>query len=126
MILITGGAFQGKTEYMKKRFSLTDDEIADGGSCDISELAQSRFIKHYELAVKRMILEGTDPLVFTEGLDCEAIEMNEIGCGIIPLEKSEREWREMTGRTGCIIAEKATEVVRVCCGIAIVIKGEKH
>ncbi|MBQ9383762.1 MAG: bifunctional adenosylcobinamide kinase/adenosylcobinamide-phosphate guanylyltransferase [Ruminiclostridium sp.] len=126
MIMITGGAFQGKTEYMKKRFSLSDDEIADGGSCDISGLAKSRFIKHYELAVKRMMSETIDPLGFTEGLDCEAIEINEIGCGIIPLDKSEREWREMTGRAGCILARKAAEVVRVCCGIPTFIKGEKH
>ena len=53
MIMITGGAFQGKTGYMKKRFSLADNEIADGGSCEIPKLAQSRFIIHYELAVKR-------------------------------------------------------------------------
>ena len=126
MIMITGGAFQGKTEYMKKRFTLTDDEIADGASCDISELAESRFITHYELAVKRMLSSGIDPLVFTEALDCEAVEMNEIGCGIIPLDKSERVWREMTGRAGCILAGKANEVVRVCCGIPTVIKGEKR
>ena len=126
MIMLTGGAFQGKTEYMKKRFRLTGDEIADGGKCDISVLAKSRFISHYELAVKRMIFEGIDPLVFTETLDCEAIEINEIGCGIIPLDKSEREWRELTGRAGCIIAEKADEVVRVCCGIPTVIKREKQ
>ncbi|MCR5168621.1 MAG: bifunctional adenosylcobinamide kinase/adenosylcobinamide-phosphate guanylyltransferase [Oscillospiraceae bacterium] len=126
MIMITGGAFQGKTDYMKKRFSLTDDDIADGGRCEISELSKSRYIKHYELAVRRMIPENIDPLAFTEGLECEAIELNEIGCGIIPIDKNEREWREMTGRAGCIIAEKASEVVRVCCGIPTVIKGEKH
>ena len=126
MIMITGGAFQGKTEHMKKRFSLPDDEIADGSSCEISELTQSRFIRHYELAVKRMLAEHIDPLVFTKSLDCEAVEINEIGCGIIPLEKSERELRELTGRVGCILAEKSTEVVRVCCGIPTVIKGEKH
>lgn len=126
MIMITGGAFQGKTDYMKKRFSLTDDEIADGGSCGIAELAEARFISHYELAVKRLISDNTDPLIFTEGLDCEAIEINEIGCGIIPLDRNEREWREITGRAGCIIAEKADEVVRICCGIASIIKGEKH
>ena len=53
-------------------------------------------------------------------------KMNEIGCGIIPLEKSERKWREITGRAGCIIAERAETVYRVCCGIATVIKGEEH
>ena len=69
-------------------------------------------------------MQGTDPLEFTKNLDMPIVIMNEIGSGIIPLDKSEREWREISGRAGCIIADKAIEVVRVCCGIATVIKGE--
>ena len=51
------------------------------------------------------------------------IIINEIGAGIIPLEKSERIWREETGRAGCILAENSAEVVRVICGIPVKIKG---
>lgn len=125
MILITGGAFQGKREFAKTRFGLSENDIIDGGKCSISELANARYICNYELAVKRMIAEKNDPLKFTEKLDCEIVIMNEIGCGIIPLEKSEREWREITGRAGCILADRAETVIRVCCGIPAIIKGEK-
>lgn len=122
MIMITGGAFQGKTDYAKQRFCLSDSDIADGGSAAFSVLKTAKCIAHYELAVKRLLENGDDPLKFTAELNCDIVMINEIGSGIIPLEKSERIWREMTGRAGCMLAEKADEVVRLCCGIAEVIK----
>ena len=126
MIMITGGAYQGKLEFAKRQFSLAESDIMDGGSCDISVLRTARCICNYELAVKRLISAGTDPIRFTDKLECEVVIMNEIGCGIIPLDKSEREWREATGRAGCMIAEKSETVYRVCCGIPKIIKGEKN
>ncbi len=125
MIMITGGAFQGKRDFVKKQFALSDSDIADGGNCELSELTNARCICNYELAVKRMLADYIDPLGFTAGLNCEIVIMNEIGGGIIPIEKSEREWREMTGRAGCILADRAEKVYRVCCGIATMIKGEQ-
>ena len=125
MIMITGGAFQGKTEFAKSRYSLKDEDIIDCGNCDIDAVQSARCVRNYELAVKRLMGLGKDPLAFTDKLKCDIILMNEIGSGIIPLEKSEREWREMTGRAGCIIASRAGTVYRVCCGIAQIIKGEE-
>ncbi len=125
MIMITGGSFNGKTDLAKNLFSLKDEEIIDCGSCDLDAIPGAKCVRNYELAVKRLFERGEDPLVFTERLKCDIIIMNEIGSGIIPLEKSERDWREMTGRAGCIIASRALTVYRVCCGIAEIIKGEK-
>lgn len=48
---------------------------------------------------------------------------NEVGCGIIPSEKNEREYREAVGRIACCIAKKADVVYRVEAGIASRIKG---
>ncbi len=124
MIMIIGGSFQGKKEFAKLHFRLTDSDIKDCGKCSLTELANAHCINNYELAIKRMIVENIDPLDFTKKLNCEIVIMNEIGCGIIPLEKSEREWRETVGRAGCILAEKTETVYRVCCGIATIIKGE--
>ena len=126
MIMITGGAFQGKTAYAKSRFSLSESDILDGRDCELSGIGSPKCITHYELTVKRMIEASIDPLKFSEELNVDIVIMNEIGCGIIPLEKGEREWREMAGRAGCIIAGRAVEVVRVCCGIASIIKGEMN
>ena len=126
MIMITGGAYSGRREFAKQRFGLTDGDILDGGSCDLSAVKNAKCVCNYELAVKRLIENGTDPLGFTGSVNCGIVIMNEIGCGIIPLEKSEREWRETAGRADCMIAAKSDTVYRVCCGIAAVIKGEKQ
>ena len=123
MVMITGGAFQGKTKFAVEQFGLRENDILDGGSCGLSELQNAKCITHYELAVKRLLENGTDPLRSTEELSCEIVMMNEIGCGIIPLERSERVWREMTGRCGCMLAQHAEHVIRLVCGIPIALKG---
>lgn len=127
MIMITGGAFQGKTKFAHKKFSLKESDIINGEACGFDEVFSVRCITNYHIFVKHLIENNIDPLEFTKRLCTENPDMviiiNEIGCGIIPLEKSERLWREQTGRAGCIIAEKASTVIRVSCGIPNVIKG---
>ncbi|MGN1136944.1 MAG: bifunctional adenosylcobinamide kinase/adenosylcobinamide-phosphate guanylyltransferase [Oscillospiraceae bacterium] len=127
MIMITGGAFQGKREYAKKRFGFSDDEILNGGSCEFEAVFTAKCVTDYQLAVKRLLEENADPEEFTRRLCREnsgvVIIMNEIGGGIIPIEKSERIWREETGKAGCIIAENSREVIRLVCGIPTKIKG---
>lgn len=126
MILITGGAFEGKKEYAAKRFSFGENEITDGRTASAEEIMKAVCVVNYHDFVKR-ISPFENPEEFTASLVREnpsaVVIMNEIGSGIIPLEKSERIWREQTGRCGCIIASAASEVIRLCCGIPSVIKG---
>ena len=125
MKMITGGAYQGKSEFVKKHF---DCEILDGESCDFEKVFTAECVCNYHLLVKRLIENGHDAIAFTERLCRDNPEIiviiNEIGCGIIPLEKGDRIWREQTGRTGSIIAKNSDTVVRIICGIPTVIKGE--
>lgn len=53
----------------------------------------------------------------------QVVICNEIGCGVVPVDEAERAWREAVGRTCCALALKAEMVVRVQCGIGVVIKG---
>ncbi|MCM1024237.1 MAG: bifunctional adenosylcobinamide kinase/adenosylcobinamide-phosphate guanylyltransferase [Prevotella sp.] len=128
MIMITGGAFQGKKIFVKERFNFAENDILSGEKCGINDVFGAKCISDYHLLVKRLINEKIDVLEFTKSL-CEKnsniiIIINEIGCGIIPIEKDERIWREQVGRAGCIIAEKSSAVIRICCGIPMIIKGE--
>lgn len=50
------------------------------------------------------------------------IVSNELGYGIVPLEKKDRLWREVTGRMCTGIATRAEEVVRVVCGVGVKLK----
>ncbi|MCM1329926.1 MAG: bifunctional adenosylcobinamide kinase/adenosylcobinamide-phosphate guanylyltransferase [Ruminococcus sp.] len=128
MTMITGGAFQGKKNFAKRRFNIAENEILDGGKCGINEVFSAKCVTDFHMFVRRLIDEKIDVLEFTKKL-CEKnsdiiIIINEIGCGIIPIEKSERIWREQVGSAGCIIAENSSAVVRICCGIPTIIKGE--
>ena len=128
MIMIIGGAFQGKKDFAKERFSLSDTDVLDGEKCDINAVFSAGCVNNYHALIKRIIGEKIDPIEFTERLCREnpniIIITNEIGSGIIPLEKNERIWREYAGRAGCMIAKNSELVVRIFCGIAEVIKGE--
>lgn len=128
MTMITGGAFQGKKEFAKMRFSIDENDILNGADCDFDSIFSAKCVCDYHLFIGRLINEKIDPLEFTEKL-CKQnpqiiIIINEIGCGIIPLEKNERAWREQVGRAGCIIAKNSPDVIRICCGIPTKIKGK--
>ncbi|MGN0618369.1 MAG: bifunctional adenosylcobinamide kinase/adenosylcobinamide-phosphate guanylyltransferase [Ruminiclostridium sp.] len=125
MILVTGGAFQGKTDYVKSCFMCS---MIDGKDCDFNKVFSAECVGNYHILVKRLIEQGENPIAFTERLCREnpriIVIMNEIGGGIVPIEKEDRIWREQVGRAGCIIAAFSDIVVRICCGIPTVIKGE--
>lgn len=54
----------------------------------------------------------------------DAVIATEVGSGVVPLDPAERAARERAGRLNQLLAERATAVVRVFCGIPVVIKGE--
>ncbi|MBQ9032286.1 MAG: bifunctional adenosylcobinamide kinase/adenosylcobinamide-phosphate guanylyltransferase [Parasporobacterium sp.] len=47
---------------------------------------------------------------------------DEVGNGIIPLSREDRDYRERVGRILCLLAKEADEVVRVICGLAQILK----
>jgi len=129
MIMVTGGSFQNKTALALKLTGLSAEDVADGAECSENEALEAKGIRNYHTLVKRIFMSGSDPLAFTEKLcrtSAEVVIMDEIGCGIVPIDKEERMIREAVGRCGCIIAENSTKVVRVCCGIPTIIKGENE
>lgn len=127
MIMVTGGAYQGKLDFVYRHFGLSESDITNGSTCDFEEAFSAKCIKSYHRFIARLIAQGVDCVQFTERL-CEEnrnviIILDEIGCGIVPSEKSERKRREDTGRCGCIIARSSDAVIRVTCGIPVYIKG---
>ena len=48
----------------------------------------------------------------------------EIGGGVVPMDADARAQREAAGRLSCLLAERADTVVRVCCGLPQLLKGE--
>lgn len=125
MIFIIGGAYSGKTEYAAS-MGISREKMIDGKDMDINQNDGIVCIKNYHLLIKRLVNSGIDPMGFTKEIFRKnsgiVIISDEIGNGIIPLEKQNRVWREQTGKVCCYIAENADKVIRIVCGIPTVIK----
>ena len=108
MILVTGGIASGKRTYVR---SLGYDD----GQMD------------KRLAGDAPVLVGLEELLRAGELgetDTDALA-RKVGQGVVPMEAEERVWRERVGRTCASLAQRASKVVRMVCGIPLVIKEER-
>lgn len=131
MIFVTGGAFQGKADFAKKRLALSDGDFADGESCPFHQIGDKPALNRLHLLVRRMLEAGYSEeemeSAILQGIrsgGCRVVLTDEIGCGIVPMKKEERLWREWAGRLSCRLAKEAEAVVLVQCGLPTVLKGE--
>ena len=126
MILITGGAFQGKKAYAMEHFHLREQDMVNGVDCGETDLLQAKAVTDFQEYVRRVLKEGGDPSFLAEKLYTENPDIlvitNELGSGVIPADPFDRQWREASGRAACDLAKYAAEVYRVVCGIGTVIK----
>lgn len=108
MKLYIGGAYQGQ------------EELA------VRENPKAELIPDFHEKVREAILKGEDPKAFAQKLCLEkpdaVIVANEVGAGIVPMEASERAFREAVGRALCVIAQASDTVVRAVCGIGARVK----
>ena len=127
MILITGGAFQGKKAYVAEHFQLEDKDFINGADCTEAELFHAKAVTDFQEYVRRVLKAGDDASALAEKLYTENPDLivitNELGSGVIPAEPFDRQWREASGRAACDLAKYAVEVYRVVCGIGTVLKG---
>ena len=125
MELYIGGFAQGKLDYVKtqypsaKVFENLEDFMDAGASSNCG-----RILNGLHLIIKQMLAGGIKAdeverriMPLAENSQYMAIICNEIGCGIVPLDKDERLYRELTGRILVKLASKADKVVRITCGI---------
>ncbi len=126
MILITGGAFQGKLEAAEELFSEKESGkeplVLEGTQKELERLQKADIIHDFHLWIRGILEESKDPYEMTEKLletnPSVIIILNQMGCGIVPIDSFDRKYRETVGRIGCLLAQKAEEVYLLNCGIA--------
>ena len=119
MVLIIGGSYQGKLDFAKTAFTLSEDDIF---TCSSSEIDFSKrcinSIEEFSLASIRC---GTDPSEYFKAhkddwkdsiLICE-----DIFCGVVPMGAEMRAWRQATGRLCQYLSHEAAQVSRIFCGL---------
>ena len=115
MDLIIGGAYQGKTAYAKEKYKLGEEDIFEctrEGKIDLSKRCLTHFEEYLMYAYKNGISELP---TFREDA---IILMNDIFCGVVPIEKDIRGWREHAGRAGSELTRRAEHVTRIFCGLS--------
>lgn len=151
MILIFGGAFQGKLGYAKENFNIKSvyecgkGELTAGKSTEADQpddspaTAQSAgsfsdfepdFNADAVCALENFVLEcvreGREAADFfrenKEKWQDKILIMNDVSQGIVPMDAQLRAFREMNGRLMLYLAGEADEVIRVFCGIGKKVK----
>lgn len=143
MILITGGMYQGKKDFVKEKFNLKESEILD--FYDVTKSEKEDFMQQWsigEITDKnheiraiagcenyiRFMIEKEKNIDDIFKFWCNpALQecifiFNDISMGIVPIDKKEREFREITGKTVTQLAKKAEKVYRIFCGIPMTLK----
>lgn len=106
MILVVGGVASGKRTYAHS-LGFGDDDSA----YDVHELVRT----------------SQDDAALLETLaGKQVVTCAEVGNGIVPLDADERAFRERVGRLSSALAARADTVVRMVCGIPVVLKGPQR
>lgn len=109
MILITGPLWSGKRDFACRLLGCGREELAARAVWDAQELASG--CDDLEALAERLARK-------------EVVILTEVGGGVVPTDPQVRRDREAAGRLGCLLAARASCVVRVFCGLPLVLKGE--
>ena len=101
MLFVTGPLYSGKRTFSQK--------FGGRQICDVQNLAANAT----DLEKLADELAAYDVVIATE-----------IGGGIVPIDPAERAAREAAGRLACLLAARASCVVKMFCGLPTVLKGE--
>lgn len=131
MDLIFGGAYQGKLEYALKKYDLSNEDVfrctmgnphIDMGKTIIYGLENfSRTVEENGGSPKDVLMEILKNTPDGQ-LEKKVFIARDISCGIVPMDKMERSWRENHGRMIIALAERCSQVERVFCGIPMRLK----
>ena len=126
MILIFGGAYQGKLAYALDRFGLTDSDVYSCCESNTTIPINNKILYEFDkwvLALIKTDIDVTDALRQFIDNNADAIVIcTDISCGVVPVDEIQRKHREAVGRSMAELSRVSNEVVRLYCGIPTRIK----
>lgn len=133
-IVVLGGAYQGKRNWVRSKWNQIEEtemkrwiatERNDEQWCMIvdcnqyikQQLKQSDLDKEESVqTIRKQIRQRWN------NANNVIVIIDEIGYGLVPLEKKDRIYRELMGRVTCDLVEEATHVYRLIGGISVQLK----
>ena len=114
MVLIIGGMAQGKLEFAKRALKVT--------TWSEGILGEENCVHNLQQAIRTMRSPEEEINVWLSKHPDGVIICDEVGCGVTPLDREDRSWREKAGRICCALAQKAEAVYRIHCGLEVRLK----
>ena len=124
MEIYIGGYAQGKTIHIKKKYP--NKKILEAVDSTEEECMHADVINHFHLYIRSFLGNEAAAMESAERIIARnpsvIIICDEVGCGVVPLDRAEREYRETVGRVMCMLTQHANKVLRIICGIEMQIK----
>jgi len=121
MILVIGGAYQGKLAYALNRFELTSSEVYCCNDNDTTMPQGKAIVYDIDRWILALVQAGRNVAGeierFIESNKSVVVICNDISCGVVPVDAVMRKWREEVGRAMGKCAQQSEEVIRLFCGI---------
>ena len=115
MILIIGGAYQGKLEFAKESFGLADEDVY------VCTTGQIDFSRRCVYKIEEFAFAHQDPVAYfashREQWQDSILICQDIFCGVVPMGAENRAWRQKTGRLCQYLTKEAKKVSRIFCGL---------
>lgn len=120
MVVILGGAYQGKLAFAKERFHLTEADICFCTEEDEPDLSRRCISGLHRLLLGR-VRRGEDCAKWIEEqlphFRDKILLCDDISCGVVPVAADLRAWREETGRALARLCRESDQVHRLFCGL---------
>lgn len=132
--LVIGGRAQGKSVYVKKKYPyavcLDERDLTEDGRLPVEDQTQEIILwNHFHLCVRIWQQAGMTMDEMQDRIEeiCRVcrhlvIISDEVGNGVVPLQKEDRIYRDLVGNLLIEIASKAERVDRIICQIPQQIK----
>ena len=115
MVLIIGGAYQGKLEFAKETYGFGEDQVF---TCETGEIDFSRPCIN---ALEEFVYNCEDPVAYfrahREQWQDSVLICQDMSGGVVPLGADMRAWRQRNGRLCQYLSKEADRVSRIFCGL---------
>lgn len=126
MILIIGGAYQGKLDFAKDEFNINEQDIFYCKDENVNIDFNKKIIANIDKFIFSMIKNGKDPILYIkdnlEKFNDKIVTCEDISCGVVPIDYELRILRESIGHCLAILSKNSDRVVRLFCGIPMELK----
>lgn len=130
MVLVIGGRSQGKSLYAHENYK--DASVFIDGLQDVIKgwlvCLPENYAESpgntcaYYMSEADILSSAFIDNIMSDIPEDAVVICDEVGCGIVPIDRSERLYRDVVGHVCCYAASRAESVIRVSCGIGTRIK----